>query len=177
MTLLTGLRAITPITLGRYTGQNKGVGCARRLSAERRRSIPAGRASRNGSSKRPSVPFYLAAVERCENPFDKGALAMALHIAYTTGALIAGAAVMEGAPCRVAYALKGSATCILVDQITEFCRACEIVPFADDDNPAIYSPAAFHEVDWAVLAEQAGEPLDVEGWKKATRERQAAGLR
>jgi hypothetical protein len=114
---------------------------------------------------------------RCENPFDKGALAMALHIAYTTGALIAGAAVMEGAPCRVAYALKGSATCILVDQITEFCRACEIVPFADDDNPAIYSPTAFHEVDWAVLAEQAGEPLDVEGWKKATRERQAAGLR
>src|SRR5215210_603814 len=57
-----------------YTGQNKGVGRARRLSAERRRSIPAGRASRNGSSKRPSVPFYLAAVERCENPFDKGAL-------------------------------------------------------------------------------------------------------
>ena len=54
---------------------------------------------------------------------------MALHIAYTTGALIAVAAVMEGAPLRVAYALKGSATAVLVDQITEFCRACAIGPF------------------------------------------------
>ena len=77
----------------------------------------------------------------------------------------------------VAYALKGSATCILVDQITEFCRACEIGLFADTAEPAIYSPEAFHDVNWAVLAEQAGEPVDVEGWEKAIRERQAAGLR
>jgi hypothetical protein len=149
---------------------------ARRLSAERRRSIPAGRAGGNASSGRPAVPYYMAAVERCSNPFDKGALAMALHIAYTAGALIAVAAVMEGAPLRVAYALKGSATCLLVDQITEFCRACEIGPFADSDDPDLYAPAAFHDVDWAVLAEQVGEPLDIEGWRKAMRERDAAGL-
>jgi hypothetical protein len=119
----------------------------------------------------------MAAVARCENDFDRGVLAMALHVAYSAGARIAALAAVVGAPLRVAYALKGSATVALVDLISEFCRACEIGPFADSDDPDLYSPSAFHDVDWAVLAKEVGEPLDVEGWKTAMRERQTAGLR
>jgi hypothetical protein len=144
-----------------YAGQNRGVGRARKLSAERRRSVPTHRARGNGLGGHPQVPPYMAAVERCENDFDRGVLAMALHIAYTAGARIAGAAVVEGAPLQVAYALKGSATMVIVDQITEFCRACEIGPFADSDEPEIYSPAAFHDVDWEFWAKHVGEPLDI----------------
>ena len=58
-----------------------------------------------------------------------------------------------------------------------FCRACEIGPFADDPDPAIYSVDAFHDVDWSILAKEAGEPLDIEAWEQDMRERHAAGLR
>ena len=156
---------------------SRSAGLARRLSAERRRSIPAGRAGGNASSGRSAVPFYVGAIERCSNPFDQGVLAMAFHIAYSAPARIAAMAAAEGSSLQVAYALKGSATVVLVDLISEFCCACEIGPFADSDDPDLYAPAAFHDVDWAVLAEQVGEPLDIEGWRKAMRERDAAGLR
>ncbi len=120
---------------------------------------------RDPAGPAPPVPPGLEVLERCDNPFDKGALFAATTLAYGVGALAAVMAVHSGAPLKVAFALRDMMTVAFISDVTELFREHSIGPYATERDPNIWRQDHFAEVDWQHMAECAGEPVDLPAWE------------
>lgn len=117
------------------------------------------------SYKAPSLPPGLFYLETLDSPVDKAAAYVGLSLIYRIGPLAASIAIMNGAPCKVAYAIEKSMTLSFMQMVEELGRQSGLEPWASEAEPDMYVVDAFEEVDWAALAKAAGEVVDLEAWK------------
>lgn len=94
-----------------------------------------------------------------------------MRMAYRLPATVASLAVAAGAPCKVAFATGDAMHMAAMMLVAEVARELSIPPWAENDDPEVIEPEAFEAINWPALAETAGEPLDLEGWRRWTTER------
>ena len=70
---------------------------------------------------------------------------------------------------RVAYALHNTMTLACATEADGFYAS--VVQSVKEDGNAIFNLAALQRTNWEVLAEMAGEQVDLEAWQAWSRER------
>jgi hypothetical protein len=118
-----------------------------------------------------STPPGLEIIDRVENPVDKAQLLLLMYLIYRIGPLAASMAVMAGAPMKAAYAVHDLMIMALALEAEEICAAWGIGRFAFTKEPGIFNFDVFDKANWERLAKLAGEPVDMQAWKRWASER------
>ncbi|SER58285.1 hypothetical protein SAMN05216548_12710 [Faunimonas pinastri] len=116
-----------------------------------------------------SVPHGLEPVDDCFNPFDQGALAVGMSLAYRTAGNATVVAVMAGAPMKIAYTIERLMKIAMMEAVASVCEG--LGPFEGNADPDIWNLEAFVKPRWEWLALQAGEPVDEAAWETYRQER------
>ena len=94
-----------------------------------------------------------------------------MYLIYRIGPLAASMAVLAGAPMKAAYAMHDLMIMALAMEAEEICAAWGIGRFAFAEEPGIFNFDVFDKANWEGLAELAGEPVDMQAWKRWASER------
>ena len=117
------------------------------------------------------TPSGFEVIDRVENPVDKAQLLVLTYLIYRIGPLAASMSVLAGAPMKVAYAVHDFMIMLLAMEAEDICAAWNIGRFAFAEEPGIFNFDVFEKVNWDHLAELAGEPVDMQAWKRWASER------
>lgn len=129
-------------------------------------------AGRTRAPGKPRVPPEYEVVSEADNPFDRRATYMALRLVYATRRIVAAMAAGSGASMRVAYATASAAVLALMGETEDDMRRMQIEPVSScalDGPGGIWSLDGEDVVNWAALAEAAGEPVDLAAWEDHAR--------
>lgn len=99
-------------------------------------------------------------------PIDQIATYAMLQMCYRTPAQMASLAVASGASCAAAYALHKVAMVSMMQLMAEVSKECLIAPLADTPEASVFDLEAFERCNWAKLAENAGEIVNIDAWER-----------
>jgi hypothetical protein len=117
-------------------------------------------------------PSRPACVDHLTRDVDAALVAALPGFAATMPTYAAIAARAVGVPLPLVYALFKASQHFVMAEVTDWLTRLNVPEPAGCESWAeapLWNPAAFNRVNWPALAEEAGEPLDVEGWEAFTR--------
>lgn len=149
-TVATKLRDVQP------DGQIRGKPAWRLTTA-----LDALRPRREGSAEPDlsAVPDYLRPIVALKDPAHRAAALMHVWTVHHAPALAMWAVVEAGGSMALAFETARNLPLMLIIETAKTAREWGFEPWRSQDDPGLYAPHAFAEVNWPELRLKAGEPV------------------
>jgi hypothetical protein len=105
-----------------------------------------------------AVPDYLRPIVALKDPAHRAAALMHVWTVHQAPALATWAVVEAGGTMSLAFETARNLPLMLIIETAKIAREWGLEPWKSQDEPGLYCPDAFAEVNWPELREKAGEP-------------------
>jgi hypothetical protein len=105
-----------------------------------------------------AVPDYLRPIVALKDPAHRAAALMHCWTVHMAPALATWAVVEAGGPMNLAFETARNLPLMLIIETAKVAREWGLEPWKSQDDPGLYAPHAFAEVNWPELRQKAGEP-------------------